>query len=391
MIRRTSFSMLVCALMAGTAVGIEEDPTALHRAQQVAFRNAAVRAAATVVTIETIGGIQPIAAARTSTGPAEPLKPGTPRGIKPRNPGANFMVADGPTTGVIFSADGFILTSAFNFAHDPSLITVILPDGRRFVGELLARDEVRQLAMLKVDAADLPVPEWAQSPADLQVGGWAIALGRGFGGPECSISAGIVSGLNRQGGLAIQTDAKLSPANYGGPLVDLDGRIVGICVPMGMTAGELAGVELYDSGIGFAIPHWQAMKSVKELQVGHSLRRGLIGIAIDRRVPDMIRVFGIADPSPGNRAGMKAGDIVIAIDSQKVTTYPEMLRLMRSRLAGEKITVRVRRDRDEVDLRMTLAVPEDLGDIPQPEPPPPPTITTQPGEEEPAPPKPRKE
>ena len=186
---------------------------------------------------------------------------------------AGFIIADGPTTGLIYSADGLILTSAFNFIRDPSVITVALPDGRACPAELLARDEVRQLAMLKIAATGLPTPQWSDD-CHLRVGQWVIAFGRGFDSPEPSLTAGIISGLNRQSGLAVQTDAKLSPANYGGPLIDLDGRVIGIAVPVGLGGDALAGVELYDSGIGFVIPATQVAASAKALAVGHSLRRG---------------------------------------------------------------------------------------------------------------------
>ncbi len=357
----TAYALLWAALFAAstqpTGAPSPADPIALHNAQQEVFREAVARAAPYVVTIETIGGTQPGGGGPTS-GPGMP----GPRG----GGGPGFIVADGPTTGIIYSAEGHILTSAFNFVRNPSLITVILPDGRRFIGELLARDEVRQLAMVKIDARGLPVPTWVAEPAQLRVGQWAIALGRGFGGKEPSLSAGIISGLNRQAGLAVQTDAKLSPANFGGPLIDLDGRIIGLNVPMGMHTGEMAGVELYDSGIGFAVPAWQVTASARDLAVGHNLRRGMMGVAIDSRERDAVVVLGVADPSPGLRSGMQRGDRIVAIDGKPVTDYPSMQRLLRPRLAGERITVRIRRAGEELDLRLILAVPEDIGEIPRP-------------------------
>ncbi|MEP0844255.1 MAG: hypothetical protein HRF43_16265, partial [Phycisphaerae bacterium] len=170
------------------------DPLAVMRLEQEAFRRAAQRVAPCVVTIETIGGTQPVEQPAQPAGP-EPREGRRPGGRRPGGPQPQpqpqmrpeFIIADGPTTGLIWSKDGHILTSAFNFVRDPSVITVILPDGRRFVGELLARDEVRRLAMLKIDAADLPVPEWITHPRALRVGQWALALGRGYGGREPSV------------------------------------------------------------------------------------------------------------------------------------------------------------------------------------------------------------
>lgn len=120
-----------------------------------AFRRAAGKVAASVVTIETVGGAQPADGQRR---------------------GPSFVVADGPATGLVWSADGLILTSSFNFVRDPSVISVVLPDGRRFVAELLARDEIRRLAMLKIAADRLSVPQWAPLD-DMKPGPSAWAAG----------------------------------------------------------------------------------------------------------------------------------------------------------------------------------------------------------------------
>jgi serine protease Do len=293
-------------------------------------------------------------------------------------------VADGPTTGLIFSADGLILTSAFNFVRDPSLITVVLPDRRRFVAEFLARDEVRQLAMIKIEASGLPTPTWLEDISQVQVGQWAMALGRGLGGEAPSVTAGIISGLNRQSGLAIQTDARLSPVNFGGPLIDIEGRVIGLCVPMGLTTGIMAGVELYDSGIGFAIPFSQVDQSAQSLAVGHTLRRGLFGIALGG--PGGLTILGVADPSPAMRAGVEKGDRLLAVDGLSIGKYPELQRLMRARLAGQRVTLTVERGGKKLEIPLVLAVPEDLGRIQrddEEEPPP----DTRPAPESPEPPR----
>ena len=131
----------------------------------------------------------------------------------------------------------------------------------------MARDKVRKLALLKIDVDGLDVPEWVPT-SDIRVGQWAIALGRGFGGDSASVTVGIVSALNRMMGNAIQTDAKLAPANYGGPLIDVHGRILGICVPMAQRQGELAGVRFYDAGVGFAVPEHRVRELVDTLHNG---------------------------------------------------------------------------------------------------------------------------
>jgi serine protease Do len=341
--------------------------TTLHQLQQQAFRRAAERIAPSVVTIQTIGGTQPSARGMPLSRPGEERTPGGPRRPRPGPAaGSDFIIADGPTTGLIWSADGLILTSAFNFVRDPSVITVILPNGHRFVGELLARDEVRRLAMVKIEATGLPVPEWVTHPAEIRVGQWALALGRGFGGQEPSISAGIISGLNRKSGVAVQTDAKLSPANFGGPLVDVNGRVIGLAVPMGMGGGAMAGVEWYDSGIGFAIPHAQVASSAESLAVGHNLRRGLLGIQLNPHASGGVPITNMADPSPASRAGLQIGDVVLAIDDAEIGTYPDLQRLLGGRLAGERIRVKIKRGSEEMELPVVLAVPEDIGPLKPP-------------------------
>lgn len=358
------------------------DSLALYQAQQQAFRAARDLVAPSVVTIETVGGTQPPARPTGSAPAGGRRDPRRPFNLDPT--GSGFIIADGPTTGMIYSEDGHILTSLFNFIRDPAVITVTLPDGRRFVGEFLARDEVRRLAMIKIEAAGLPVPVWINGVEDLRVGQWAVALGRGFGGSDCTLSAGIISGLNRQSGLAVQTDAHLSPANFGGPLIDLDGRVIGLNVPMGMGASQMAGVELYDSGIGFAVPPWQLLTSAKDLAVGHNLRRGLLGVRLDTRQGKGLRVVATADPSPARRSGIEAGDLIAAVDGLKVESYPELTRIMRSRLAGQRVTISIQRDDREIEIPVVLAVPEDLGELapdevdPLLEPPP----ATEPAEED---------
>lgn len=329
------------------------DPATLLRAQQEVYRAAVARAAPWVVTIETVGGSQPVEATPT-TRPAAGRRRGTPPA---------FIVAEGPTTGLIYSADGLILTSAFNFVRDPSLITVILPDRRRFVATLLAKDQVRQIAMLKIPATGLSPAIWVKSQAEVRVGQTALALGRGLGGDSPALTAGIISGLNRQSGLAIQTDARLSPANFGGPLIDLEGRVIGLSVPMGLTTGVMAGVELYDSGIGFAVPAWQIEVSARQLAEEHNVRPGLLGVKLGGGQTGLT-VQGVGEPSPAQRAGVEEGDRLIEVDGQPVKKYRELQRLMRVKLAGQRVKIAVLRDGKRVELSLVLAVPEDIGAVP---------------------------
>src|SRR5262249_43484574 len=194
---------------------------------QQSIKAAVARVAPSVVQIETSGGTDMVGSGQ------EPFRRGT-----------------GPTTGLVVSSEGYIISSAFNFANKPSAIFVSIPgQHERLVAKVVATDHTRMLTLLKVDAANLPVPV-AAPKKDIKVGEWALALGRTWTSAEGtpSVSIGIISALNRIWGKAIQTDAKISPVNYGGPLIDLQGRVMGVIVPAS-TRGqdEVAGVEWYDS------------------------------------------------------------------------------------------------------------------------------------------------
>lgn len=322
-----------------------------------------------LVRIETVGGVQPLAALPASRkqgrDPTELKKPAPQNpNLFRDSPGSSFLLADGPTTGVIYSSDGLILTSSFNFVRDPSVVTVILPDGRRLAADILGRDQVRKLTLLKVDAEGLAVPEWAPRE-QVRVGQWAVVLGYGLGGSHSTVSVGIVSALDRMMGSAIQTDAALSPQNYGGPLLDVYGRIVGICVPMAQRPGELAGIELYDSGVGFAVPGWRVRDIVGKLRQGRSFYRGWLGMQVDPHERNSVRILRMADPSPLRSAGAQPGDLIVEINGRTIEHFGHLVKAIYMLPAGRKVHVKLLRGADYVDVEATLARGDELGPLPE--------------------------
>lgn len=326
--------------------------------QQLVFQRALGNVAPAIVRIDTIGGAQPV---RLET-----------NGMQPQRVAAGFRQADGPTTGLIWSSDGYILTSSFNFVRDPVVITTTLADGRRFVARLIARDRPARLALLKIDATDLPTPQWAACDR-LHAGQWALAAGLGHGGAAPAVSVGILSALRRMSGQAVQTDAKISPANYGGPLFDVEGRVIGICVPMGPGEDELAGVEWYDSGIGFAVHHDYVRRRVPRLAQGHDLHRGLIGVFFDTHEPVVgaepdvsegnapptvggLRIIG-ETRGPAAEAGLQADDVITHVDGEPTLRPADFRRIVARKAAGDTISVTYRRaDRSaSIDLRLAAA------------------------------------
>ncbi len=244
--------LTTCCVMICTAAARAQDN--LPALEEQAMQAAAQRVAASVVRIETLGGVEQV---------------------------EGTLLGSGPTTGLVVSPDGYILSSAFAFAGQPSSILATLPSGKRVSASIVARDESRMLVLLKVAAQQpLPVPE-AVPRDQWQVGQWTIAVGRTYAGEFPNISVGILSAKNRIWGKAVQTDAKISPSNYGGPLVDIRGRVLGILVPLSpQQQGEMAGAEWYDSGIGFAVPLVDILRRLDTMKQGQDLKPGILGVSL---------------------------------------------------------------------------------------------------------------
>ncbi|HKQ50016.1 MAG TPA: trypsin-like peptidase domain-containing protein [Phycisphaerae bacterium] len=364
------------ALVGLAGAAIHASPDAVEHARDLgqAIRSAVETVAPFVVTLETVGG-------------AQPVREGGRGRMEER-----FRLADGPTTGIILSSDGLILTSSFNFAREPTVITVTLSDGRRFVAKLLARDFIRRLALVKIDATDLPAAQWA-ARTDVRVGQYAIACGRALGGEVPSVSLGIVSAVARRNGLAMQTDAKTSPVNYGGPLIDIEGRVLGLIVPMAGAGGQIEGVGWYDSGIGFAIYKDKVDAVLARLTAGEVIEPGKIGVLLGPDEEDAIpfleelfpqargvRIEAVADPSPAAQADLQPGDIIIALEGQHVGDLLSLQRKLSDRAAGEEVTITLKRRWQRIDIRVRLARPSEIGNFP--EPPQPEPTTTQPSADE---------
>ena len=266
---------------------------------------------------------------------------------------------EGPTTGVVLSSDGYVITSTFNFLRKPPIITVVTADGKRHVAKLLGRDETRKLCVLKVDwVSGWPVPAYAPRET-LKVGQWVVAAGIGYGAIEPAISAGIISATSRISTKAVQTDANLSPANYGGPLVDLDGRVVGICVPLSPQGdNDAAGAEWYDSGIGFAVPLAGLETVITAMKEGKTLRAGFLGVQAEPQgdPPSGAIVKEIVPDSPAAKADLKTGDRVVSIEGVEILDPARLSSVIRRYLAGEQVTVVIERGGEQKTVEVELAV-----------------------------------
>jgi serine protease Do len=312
----------------------------LARLEQQAFNDAAAAVADCVVQIRTVGGLDQL---------------------------GGESLAQGPTTGLILTDDGYIVSSAINFAQQPASVLVRLPSGKQVPAEIVGRDSNRMLVLLKVEPDDpLPTPAAAQV-ADVQIGEWAVAVGRTYDAEQINVSVGIISAKNRMHGRAIQCDAAASAANYGGPLVNLRGQVIGVLAPMappspGETeASELAGAEFYDSGIAFAVPLAHIRGILDRWIKEHDLKRGLLGVGMAEGSPftTPAKITAVWPGSPAALARWQAGDVIAAVEGKPVTSQNELRFHTTPRYAGDELQVTIRRgegdDAEVIDTTITLA------------------------------------
>jgi serine protease Do len=325
----------MCGLLALLAA-FAFQPAALFAAgdadaqEQAAFEAAVNRVAPSVVQIETVGGLEKV---------------------------EKVLFGAGPTTGLVVDPRGYIVSSAFNFVNKPTSILVRLPNGERKPAKLVATDHSRMLVLLKIDADKLPVCEIAPQRG-MRVGQWTIAVGRTFESERPNMAVGILSAVDRIWGKALQTDAAASPNNYGGPLVDIRGRVMGILVPLSPDAtGGVAGMEWYDSGIGFAIPMEHIARVLPRLEKGEDLHPGLAGINL--KGPNLFTAPAIITAChpkcPATAGGITAGDQIVEIDGHAVTRAADAKQEIGRRYAGDKMRLTVLRGKERLEREIELA------------------------------------
>ena len=319
-----------------------------------AFRAAVDKVLPSVVSIETYGGVN----LNSGPAPKQPAKKDTPGKRTKTGMQGISRPGEGPTTGLVVSEDGYIITSTFNFIRKPAIITVVLRDGTQHVAKLLGQDETRKICLLKIELPDdkkLPVPAIVDA-GGIEVGQWSISVGVGYGDADPAVSAGIVSAKNRISGKAIQTDANISPANYGGPLVDLDGKVIGICVPLSpQGGGAAAGVEWYDSGIGFAVPLHGLDKLIAQMKEGKSIEPGRMGVQPGPGPGGKgVSVRAVQPKSGAEKAGLQKGDVITAIDGEVIQDGLHLRSIMGKYVAGDTLKLTVKRGDKELEIELTL-------------------------------------
>ena len=349
---------LVATLLTGTSLKSQNnvDLEEFVRLEPV-LQAAMAKASPFVVTIETFGGARRVLAGGPSIDGQGPPQPGQlgrrqPRTRMPlKKPG--FQQTQGRSTGIVIGADGWILVSRFSLNYDPTTILVTVPGGETHHAERRGEDSSRGIAILKIDAEDLPVAELV-SPNDVRVGQWAFALGRTFGTEEPTVHIGIVSARHRQFGRALQIDAYTSPANYGGAVVDIHGQVLGIAVPLS-PAGRDAGVEWYDSGIGFAATIADIPELVDRMKHGEVLHRGWLGVSLEpSHLGPGAKLSGTPKDGVAAQADLRKGDIILEIDGITVKNGFHLQMLVSSRMGGDAVGMKVKKKREKDPVSLTV-------------------------------------
>lgn len=296
---------------------------------------------------------------------------GNPPGMSPDDPFFDFFrgFGNGPRgrtppmrgegSGFVVSADGYILTNA-HVVDDANEVTVRMTDRREYRAKVVGIDKSTDVAVLKIDAKNLPVVR-VGDPQALKAGEWVIAIGSPFGF-ENSVTAGIVSAKARSLDAAytpfIQTDVAVNPGNSGGPLFNLKGEVVGINSQIYSRTGGYQGVS-------FAIPIDVAMNVKGQLVATGRVQRGRIGVAIQEVNQTLADSFRLSRPrgalvsevtkgGPGADAGLKPGDVILAVNGMDIERSSELPPLVAAIKPGTQATLTVWRDKSERAVKIKI-------------------------------------
>ena len=272
-------------------------------------------------------------------------------------------VDNGEGSGVVWDADGTVVTNN-HVVEGSERVEIVFANGERAQGRVLATDPLTDLAVVKLERDSLTPARFSQELP--RVGELAVAIGNPLG-LENTVTAGIVSGLHRTvpGGPEtqalvdlIQTDAPISPGNSGGALVDARGRVIGINV-------AYIPPELRAVSIGFAIPSSTVVDIVTQLLEDGKAQHAYLGVQLAELTPQLaerfdirsqtgVLVLEVVEDSAADRAGMRAGDVIVSVDGSTMRRVEDVLALLRQRSPGDEINVRLVRDGDERTLAIKL-------------------------------------
>jgi serine protease Do len=360
--------LLTCALLLPVGTQAQTPATSTARELSAAFRSVARQAVPSVVFItveKTLESRNPAAFNNPFEGFGQDFLERFfgrrfPEGQQPRER------QQGAGSGFIISPDGQILTN-YHVVGDADRVTVKLSDGREFTAKTIGTDQPSDIAVIKIEAKDLPVLRLGDSDA-MEVGDWVIAAGNPFGLTE-SITVGVVSAKGRSRlGIAdfedfIQTDAAINPGNSGGPLINLQGEAIGVNTAIASRSGGYM-------GIGFAIPS-NMVKTVKDQLVTHGkVVRGYLGVRIQELTRSLaqsmhidttegVLVADVSKGSPAAKAGLKRGDVILALNGRPMHDPGQLRNIVAMSAPGTKVPVQILRDNKKQEITI------ELGELPR--------------------------
>lgn len=264
-------------------------------------------------------------------------------------------------SGFIFESDGYIITN-HHVVDGADQIIVRLADRREFEAELIGTDQQSDIALLKIDASNLPTVKLGHTN-ELKQGAWVVAIGSPFNF-EQTVTAGIVSAMGRSTGAQqyvpfIQTDVAINPGNSGGPLLNMDGEVVGI------NSWILSGGSGGYIGLSFSIPVETAIETVRQLREHGRVERGLLGVvvgAVTRELAEALNldrsagalVSDVTEGGAADRAGIKPGDVILELDGKAVEVWSDLPPLVGANPPGTKVKVLVSREGKKKTFEATL-------------------------------------
>ncbi len=289
--------------------------------------------------------------------------PDTPQGGQGGQTGPKTREAGSLGSGFIISPDGYIVTNnhlvqGVNGTGTVDTVTVTLSDRKEYTARIIGRDELADLALLKIDGQNLPYVQWGDSRG-ARVGDWVMAIGDPYG-VGSTVTAGIISAINRgiTGSGAydryIQTDAAINMGNSGGPMFDMGGRVIGINSALISPTGT-------NVGIGLAIPAELARPVIEALRRGEKPQRGYLGVGLQSIDEDIAASLGIPKDhgeivrtvqpgDPADRAGIKQGDVIVSVNGKEVNPDQTVSYLVANVPVGSTVPIEVVRNGQHITL-----------------------------------------
>jgi S1-C subfamily serine protease len=266
-------------------------------------------------------------------------------------------------SGVIVRPEGIVVTN-YHVVKDGTRFSIVLPQGNRLPASLLGTDPDTDLAVLRIDSDDpkRSFPFLELDPRTPKVGATVLVLGNPFG-LGTSVTRGIISGLGRSDldmntyEDFLQTDAAINPGNSGGPLIGLEGKVLGISTAQGLESND-------DLGICFAIPSSLVSQVVEGILEDGEVIRGWLGVQVQSFRPDRVRGYDgvskvriskLTDLSPARTAGLRQGDIILAVGKRRLITPKDLMTSVAVLDPGDTVQMTIWRNGEELKLRVVLA------------------------------------